>query len=316
LRALAPEAKNYYMGLAQADYENQSKTILNDSWSNLSNGLMSTNDDPKAIKNVMVDAIKYNRMASQLGQPTLDLKELRTIADNDAMEFGEIKTADANGITQIQPIVKRKDGRPMTDDKGNMIPYKMIGTAYKEGISEAAKEQLDLTKRGQDLNYSLAMSRGTSGGGRGGGSGGNIDTTGLSKEERATLVRTQATINAFNSRWKDPYTGELREGYQNDPLYGSYQSALSMENQIFGVGKGQSQGQQDSDYYGAMEKIGHLLNGKFSKDQIIAGIRQDYGYGPFADKLIEDTDFSVLDKKQNYSYGNAVYPTDKTSYWL
>jgi hypothetical protein len=57
----------------------------------------------------------------------------------------------------------------------------------------------------------------------------NAATAGLSPGEKRALDASNAVINGFHSRWKDPITGDLRQGYQSDPGYAAYQNAIQVQ---------------------------------------------------------------------------------------
>lgn len=166
-------------------------------------------------------------------------------------------------------------GNPVdVDQEGKPVAYFSVAKQVSPELLANQKfqaEQNDLnravTTRGQDI--SLARSSG-------GGGGGGADST-FTKGENQALTRANATINAFNSRWKDQYTGELKAGHVNDPLYQAYQQAIAIQNQIYGSkqpGQGQSGEQSQADPM--TTEIGYIQEARqsgVSDDKIIQSLQ-------------------------------------------
>lgn len=145
------------------------------------------------------------------------------------------------------------------------------------------------------------------------------ETGGLSKQDLAILGRTQAVANAFVSRWKDPNTGELREGHQNDPLYPAYLQAIQTENSILtpkqNGGTGQFANNGTVDYNAAITELTQALNEDVkkpsgqrpTKEQYIAQIKNKYG--DLAPQIINDVNWeawglgNAKNKENNNLYG-------------
>jgi len=107
-------------------------------------------------------------------------------------------------------------------------------------------------------------------------------------------------IVAMHEKWmKDnanSVTGVMPDP-KSSPYYQEAQAALGIIRKVNQreLGGGKSAGQQKTDYYEAMNKVTQLLNqGKFSREQIEAAIRADYG--DMAEKIIQDIDWNAWPK--------------------
>jgi hypothetical protein len=230
-------------------------------------GILSA--EPKGMKNAFIN---YARATGKMDAATLrGLLSTNTVKHDDGANINFYRT-DSFG----NPVDVGKDGTP--------VPWYSVEKKMSLSEQDASKrgwKGLEVQERGleQDLykfnnvsgNTAYAVNHRAASGG---------DAI-FSKAETAALTKTNATINAFNSRWKDPFTGELREGYQQDPLFQSYQQAITIQNQIYAGSVNPQSSQQPPgqvNYYDGMQKVTRLMeSGKVSKEQIIAAVQQDYG---------------------------------------
>lgn len=273
LKEMSPQARRQYMqqmvGMREQSWNqtkgNYADQTLNPMQDSIMTKLESLDSNkPGSMKSLLVDVAKYNNLAGQYGRNSMDMGLIKSIADDDAVTVDKIEVAGPDGVTMIQPVIKRKDGRPMLDKDGNQVANMPLGNPYSKGVSAEANLSATVAREGHAITASSARNQ-----------GGMTPATlaALYKDATEMVQEPTGDVNPatgqpiYTRRMKNPELAKRLEPYIN-----------SVIPNFSGGGQGGSGEAPKVDYYQGMNEATALIgSGKFNRQQIEAAVQQKYG---------------------------------------
>lgn len=164
---------------------------------------------------------KYSVAMKRIGREGVDMSLMKEIINQ-----GDVTIQKEDNGGQYRYVMMKKNGEKFSDGSymvpipGNAGEWTDKQVSPDTRYSQEQANYRHVTPSGSAIV--AANSRVNSGGGE----------DGLSKQEQAALTKSTAIVNNFRSKYFDTVTNQWRDGYQNDPAYQAYTSAVQVQNEI------------------------------------------------------------------------------------
>lgn len=240
---------------------------------------------------------RYNQGMKRIGRDGADLGIMR-----DLMSQGDITMQKEDNGGQYRYVMVKKNGERFDDGSFQMPVPGNAGEWTDKTLTPSEVQTGQLQRENMQNQKDIAGMRIA-----------NSNSRGSNAADNQQITNAKYAL-AKHEQWMQQHTNKLTgetPDERQSPYYNYAKSANQTLDSYYGIDNQSNGGGSEPDYNVAMSKVGSLLDGKHSRQQIEAAIRQDYGDSGLADKIIQDTDWGVLNKGSNQgSYNSYIYGGD------